>query len=249
MAIKIGSDTDALEVVRQYLTDDMIFMTAYSRPSGFRGIIEYVWNPTGETISAAIDKCKKIGSPLQITIASGRIDSMTDAQVKAATEAAHLAGYGIGVVYTGTTKTIALQALGIDSICSTYRQINPFNDGDTMNIVSPGDSRIVRGTGVTYDSTNDTLFVPTGANINVPHDTFQFGRVCVSIRYNGTVTVNCGTNAADYNLNGVASDGGQDITFAIAISPDSAAGYDYCFWLSAGADTTIYDLKIHFSEM
>ena len=248
IAIKIGNDAGVLAIARQYLPDDMIFMTATARSNGFRGTIEYVWYPTAETIAQAIEKCDVIGAPIQITIAAGRIDSMTDAQIKDATNAAHLAGYGIGVVYTNTTKTIHLLSLGIDSVCSTYRQINLFEDGNTINIVDVSDSRIERDSSVEYNSENDTLFVPSGSRIYFgPSEPYDFGKICVSIRYNGNVTINCGTDAQPYNLDSNNSNGEECISWALAISPDSPNKHSHCFQLLANEDTTIYELKAHFS--
>jgi len=252
MSVKFAYiNAETLETARKYLTDEGIFITANTRPSGFRGTIEYVYDPNNQTVSQCIASCNAIGAPLQITILAGAISSMPDADFIDLVTAAHIAGYTIGIVYTNLADTIKYLGLGADGICSSFKQINLFDEGNALNVSDLSDNNIVLSGGATYDSTTDTVTIPTGGKLTINSASpYVVGKFCVNIRFSGQVSIwHGGINNPYANLANYSSDGGEMISYAEAINPFSLNDLTNWIEITATGNTTIYELKFVASVM
>ncbi|MBQ1758048.1 MAG: hypothetical protein IIZ94_00060 [Prevotella sp.] len=247
MSVKFAYvDAATLATARKYLTDEEIFITANSRPAGFRGTIEKVFNPSSLTISQCIAACDLIGAPVQVTILAGAIDNMSDSDFIALATAVHNAGYTIGIVYTNLANTIKYLGLGADGICSSFKQINLFDEGNSLNISELSDEHIDLSVGATYDSATDTITMPSGGKLTIDAvDPYVVGKYCVHIRFAGEISINHGgINNLYANLANYSSYGNEMISYAEAINPFSLDDLTNWLEITATANTTIYELKL-----
>ena len=244
MSLKVGSTADRNEA-RKILPDYMIWETTYSGNyvrGGFAGVIEYVYYKT-ESIDSCIAKCKRIGAPVNIVIASGDYDKYTDAEISTLVAAAHENGFTVGIVYPTPNILNDAFRLGVDEAGSTGADVNLLEVGNRFNICALNDSKLSITNGE-YSAVDDTLYLASGGTVIVTDEAFASGIVSVRIRYKGTLTIT-GAAAQAQALKQYVSDGVQEVQYSVVkqLKTDKSK---YTQWVSIEADTDvdIYDLSI-----
>ena len=233
---------EALPIACKYLPDDRLFINSASRGE-FKGTVEIVWKPSTETIDTAIGRALVVGAPCQIVVTAGTDLSQID--LKTACQKVHQNGFLMGVVYPKTNAALYALSCGVDAICSTYRNINTFDCGNLFNLDRLDDSRIILSD-ATYDSNTKTISVNSGGYVGVNFDARRpFAKVCVTIRYSGTLTLSSGVNTDYYNLQEYESDGSEYIKYAVAIAQTSnSVDFSRALTITANENSEIYMLKV-----
>jgi hypothetical protein len=244
MSIKADYKEGALEVLRQYLTDDCIFFTGMNTRGDFKGMMEIVWG--GQDLATFKNSCEAMGHPLNIVVAAGTFSSYTDDKIKELTSFAHANGYTTSVVYLSTNEWLRAKKLGIDVNNSTYCNINDFELGSEININDLASSDLTLS-GCTYDAEEMVINMPKGSSISVPSSrAFEFGKCAVDVCYQGTITIVMGGDYSRHNLDNYTSEGIETINIANVIQP---FGNKFNEWvtITANEDTIIKTLSVRAS--
>ena len=244
MLIKADYKEGALEVLRQYLTDDCIFFTGMKKRGNFKGMMEIVWN--GQDFSTFKSSCEALGHPLNIVVAAGTFSSYTDEKIKELTSFAHSNGYTTSVAYATTNDWVRAKKLGIDANISTFRSINDFELGIDCNINDLTSNDLILD-GCTYNDIEKVINMPKDSIVYVKSSKiFGFGKCAVDVCYNGTITVIMGQDYSDYNLDNFKSDGRETINVANVIQ-DVGEQYNRWVTIKANENTVIKNINIRAS--
>lgn len=234
---------DALSIARKYFPDDRLFINSEVRGE-FKGTVEIVWKPSTETIDAAIGRALVVGAPCQIVIAAG--SDIYNIDLKSVCQKVHSNGLLIGIVYPKTNDVLYALENGVDAVCTTYRAVNTFDNGDLFNIGRLDDSRLVL-TSATYDSETKTIQMSSGGTIVLNFESAEaFAKVCARLRYSGNLTISCGVNSDYYNLEECESEGSRFVEVALAIAQTSSnQSFTRAITITANESTVVYGLKIN----
>lgn len=208
-------DGGELPIARKYLPDSKIMAYGLTTRGDFRGTI--MLYRTDATPSDMLTQCNKYGAPFAYSWSGAT--SKTDEEIIAAAEALHKAGYILGTAYASPTDWDRLKSLGVDFLAATGKDANVFNDGTLFNIVSMDDENISLGSGITYDATTGLCTMSSGSEASISKTEYaaRYIKVCVRVRYEGTLTITIGNSALASTL-GIyqqVSDGSREVAFAV----------------------------------
>jgi|GEM_PF-4260736 len=222
LSIKANYVSGLLPVLRKYFTDDKIFISGLQQRGDFRGLVEVVYYPSNglEDLDA---KCLKVGYPIQIIIASGQFEVMSDDEVKEVVDYAHQHSYTVAVPYLSSMNWMRAQSLGVDVNLSCERTINALEIGNDKNITSLNDSAILLHNGASYDEDGDVLRMPTGAYLEIPADNIMNGAIGVDMCYEGTITMHIGHDVSTHSFIDMTGDGISTLSISQAILPKGSA--------------------------
>ena len=242
MMVRVGQniDVNALNTIRKYLPDNMIYIDSFtSRANGtFRGIIGRIWNPSSKSIDNFLEDIKDVGKPLDVVIASGTFDSLSDEVLSHAVQECHKKGYTITMTYPNAERSIRALKFGIDTILSNNNLTNHVNFGNEKNVFI-GDNDITLNGATMVDG---KIQMPKASSIIIPcSKTIKNGVVSLRIRYAGTISSSCG---ASLGLNNHVSNGESFINLTLAIE-------DGTNWLHivANENSVIYDMQVRCSRI
>ena len=222
------------DVARKYLADHNIIAYGLADRDDFKGIA-VGWHSDTD-ISTALTRMESVKYPAIY----GWFNAHTadEALVNIFAQTMHKNGYLIGACYLGNFNNILkVGKLGIDWIASCETAINPFDNGNYLNIFGGDSDKLVYGGGTSYDSSSDSISVPVGgtATLNLSEFANRFGKASVKIKYNGKITMTIG----DMSLTEYESDGVETIELAAALQHNSN------IMTITGVDiTTITDISI-----
>lgn len=242
MMVRVGQniDVNALNTIRKYLSDNMIYIDSFtSRANGtFRGIIGRIWNPSSKSIDNFLEDIKDVGKPLDVVIASGTFDSLSDEALSHAVQECHKKGYTITMTYPNAESSIRALKFGIDTILSNNNLTNQIHFGNEKNVFV-GDNDITLD-GATM--VNGKIQMLKASSIIIPcSKTIKNGVVSLRIRYAGTISSSCGTSLG---LNNHVSNGESFINLTLAIE-------DGTNWLHivANENSVIFDMQARCSRI
>lgn len=242
MMVRVGQsiDVNALNTIRKYLPDNMIYINSFpSRAEGtFRGIIGRIWNPSSKSIDNFLEDIKGVGKPLDVVIASGTFDSLSDEALSHAVQECHKKGYTITMTYPNAERSIRALKFGIDTILSENNLTNQIYFGNEKNVFV-GDNDITLDGATMADG---KIQMPKASSITIPcSKTIKNGVVSLRIRYAGTISSSCGTSLG---LNNHASNGESFVNLTLAIE-------DGTNWLYivANENSVIYDMQARCSRI
>lgn len=248
MSIKVNNVSGLLPILRKYFTDDKIFISGLQARGDFKGLVEVVYYPSNGM--ADLDaKCQKVGYPLQIIIASGQFENMSDDAVKEVVNYAHQHSYTVAVAYLTTSNWLRAQSLGVDVNLSCYRTINSLETGNDKNVSVLNDSKITFADGARYNEENDTIVMTQGSSLSILADNILFGAVGVDVCHLGTITLQFGHSQGISNaiING---DGKSTSSLSQAIMPvKGEEKASYYLKLTADTDSEIKTLNIRCSKL
>ena len=248
LAVKTEYKNGVLPIMRKYLSDDKIFLVGISERGDFRGPVEMVWTPT-DNMEDFASRCKDIGAPIQVIIASGYFPSLTDEQVMDLVSWSHKNGYTVSVPYLTTTQWLKAQSLGVDVCLSTERIIPLFLVGNHINICQLYDDNMKLQDGASYNEDEDIIDMPQWSRIVVPVDRLEYGAVSLDICVKGDVRIRFGHNAETINAN-IVSDGEEIVSISNAITPILNNRYaSYYLEIEAYQDTILKSLKVRCSRL
>lgn len=237
-----GGDLADLAEARKYLPD-VQFVFEFAAQSTDRQDIKGMmttWD-SGATVEAIMATCKKYGRPFTYSWSNTAIASASDELITEVFKTLHKDGYFVGTSYAQQNTYQRLRKKGLDVFVPTYKIIPPFYDGNVLNIIGGGDERLVYQD-ASYDSVSDTITMQNGGVIGVNDERIgaSLSKLCVRIRYNGTLSVKFKGSNNNENLSAYASDGAEFIEVAVALEK---VGTDF-LTIEADAATTVYDLAI-----
>lgn len=208
-------DGGELPIARKYLPDSKIMAYGLTARGDFRGTI--MLYRTDTDASEMLKQCDKFGAPFAYSWSG--VTSKTDEEIIAAAQALHQAGYILGTAYASPTAWDRLKSLGVDFLAATGKDLNLFNDGSLLNIVGMDDSNLSLGSGVSYDSSTGLCTMASGSDVTLAKSEYaaRYIKVCVRVRYEGTLTITIGNSALASNL-GIyqqVSDGSREVAFAV----------------------------------
>lgn len=242
MMVRVGQniDVNALNTIRKYLPDNMIYIDSFtSRANGtFRGIIGRIWNPSSKSIDNFLEDIKDVGKPLDVVIASGTFDSLSDDALSHAVQECHKKGYTITMTYPNVERSIRALKFGIDTILSDLNLTNQIHFGNEKNVFV-GDNDITLDGATMVDG---KIQMPKASSIIIPcSKTIKNGVVSLRIRYSGTISSSCGASSG---LNNHVSNGESFINLTLAIE-------DGTNWLHivANENSVIYDMQVRCSRI
>lgn len=246
LGIKVNYVAGLLPILRKYFTDDRIFISAVDR-GDFKGLMEIIYYPS-QGIEVLEEKCNRAGWPLQVIIASGQFESMSDDSVREIVQWCHERNYTISVAYMSTSNWLRAQSLGVDVNLSCERTINRFNVGNDKNIISLQDDNIVLGAGIVYE--DDLLIMQNGSVLEIPADNIRFGAVSLDICYDGMITMYIGHGTSVHSVVDRSGDGISTLSISQAIFPKNGAETtDIYVKIFAKAVTTIKSLSVRCSKL
>ena len=242
MMIRVGQniDVNALNTIRKYLPDNMIYIDSLvSRAEGtFRGIIGRVWNPRLKSIDDFLEDIKNVGKPLDVVIASGYFDGLSDEELSHAVQECHKKGYTITMTYPNAARSIRALKFGIDTILSESNLTNQIHFGNEKNVFV-GDNDITLNGATMVDG---KIQMPKASSIIIPcSKTIKNGVVSLRIRYIGTISSSCGETSG---LNNYVSNGESFINLTLVIENGTN-------WLRivANENSVIYDMQARCSRI
>ena len=249
MGVKTNNQSGLLAVMRKYLTDDKIFIS-YMPRGDFKGLLEVVYYPN-EGYEKLEEKCNQTGYPLQVIIASGQFEGMSDDAVKAVVEWCHVRNYTVAVPYLSSMNWMRAQRLGVDVNLSCERTINPFLVGNDKNISSLSDSGIALSGSASYNAETDTIVMSRNSILTISADNIRFGAVSAEICYDGMVTIMFGHGKGIHSFVDIESDGNDVFSAAQAILPQNGEETtDFYIKIYAKEDNTIIkDLNVRCSKL
>lgn len=232
-----GVNTESLNIARKYLPDERIIVEGLTSRGDFRGMMTIY--AAGATATEILAACQSKGQPFYYAWSSA--SSASDALFEQVSQTLHEKGYLLGSAYVTGNNALRLFAKGLDINVSTFGAIPPFETGNAVNILSCGDSHIAL-VNATYDATEDTITMQSGGTLVVSDTSLKdsFIKVCMKIRYNGTLTIRTAYNNDNgRDIVGVVSDGAKEITYSAAAFKTGNA-----VRITADALTTIYEFKL-----
>lgn len=235
MSVKANYVYGLLPLLRKYFTDDKIFISGLQTRGDFKGLVEVVYYPSNG-MADLDEKCQKVGYPLQIIIASGQFESMSDDAVMDVINYAHQHSYTVAVPYLSSMNWMRAQRLGVDVNLSCERTINSFLIGNDKNISSLSDSGIALSGSASYNADTDTIVMARNSILTISADNIRFGAVSADICYDGMVTIQIGHGKGIHSFVDIESDGNDVFSAAQAILPQN------------GEETTNFYIKIYAKE-
>lgn len=245
LSVKMGNgvDDEVLTIARKYITDDKICFYMRATRGAFRGTMTYIYDPTTTSVDAGIAAALNMGLPCVMDISPGLFKTTSDEVIRELCAKAHANGLIVGMSYPSGADVIRALSLGIDSICSTSKDINPFSVGIDLNINKLTDSNLVLSDGATYDSATDTIIMPVGAKVTVSEvNGYSIGMVSSGLRYDGVLTF---ANLTDYQ-----SDGNRYVEQHFVFDyPHPTAKRYTILGITATAATTLYNISLKFTKL
>lgn len=231
-----GANTAQLDIARKYLPDEKIIVEGPASRGDFKGMMTYYGTGTKAAILAT---CAAKGMPFYFCWSA--ITTTAEADVADVIQTLHTNGYLIGGAYLNQNDYQRLAGLGLDIDVSTFSNIPPFENGNKLNILGGNDSNLEM-TNASYDSTTQTISVQNGGKIAINNAEVgaALSKICVKIRYSGTLDIIFKANDSYANLLAYQSDGANEIVLAVSSQKVGTKIME----IVAQSAVTIYDIKV-----
>lgn len=231
-----GANESVLAEARKYLPDEQIIIEWGLPRKDFKGLMTIY--DSGATSADILAKCKAKGRPFYYCWSSA--NTASESMFTEVAETLHQNGYVLAATYLSQNDFQRLRKIGLDMAVPTGGIIPPFYNGNVLNIVSGNDENLILS-GASYNSQDKTIEMEANGTIRIVNEKMgaSLSKVCIRLRYSGTLSASFTNRGSDSNLVGWESDGAETIELAIATYPGNNI-----VTMLANEATTIYDIAI-----
>lgn len=231
-----GANESVLAEARKYLPDEQIIIEWGLSRKDFKGLMTTYGD--GATSEEILAKCKSKGRPFYYCWSSA--DTASESLFSEVAETLHKNGYVLAATYLTQNNFQRLRKIGLDMVVPTGGIIPPFYNGNVLNIVRGNDEDLILS-GASYNSQDNTIEMDANGTIRIVNEKMGafLSKVCIRLRYSGTLSASFTNHGSDSNLVSWESDGAETIELAIATYPGNNI-----VTILANEATTIYDIAV-----